>query len=766
MTIWRGEGGGGDATTDSEINFITSLTNSITADTALTSANAAATAALYDSFDDRYLGSKAAAPTLDNDGNVLIEGALYWNSVSYQMFVWSGVAWQQTFFSGTNVRSVVTATAGQTVVTVPTYTLSTNTIQVYVNGFKVISGTDYAETNTTSITFASGLTLGDEVEILIAQPFSIGTTSAEAVSYIPSGTLSSLTAQTAIDELASEKVQSTVLASTGGAALVGNTPSGTIAATTVQGAINEIVSDLASSNGSSLVGYLPSGTGAVAATAQSKLRESVSPKDFGAAGDGTTNDTAAFALLVASLQDGSVVDLLGKSYVVQSNAIVLTSKKRITFNGGGAKILRPSVDASAYWAMTFTGCVDCVVDGVEFDRSNSTHTGGYYKSGIYAQDCSNFVVRNCRFPDVYYGVYVLRSPYSQFLNNYCRGIADYSVGGDAAQTINNIMFYIADAAADTYSTSSHHSVCSNNVFCRVRGGVYNNGASYLTVENNVCDTTYDSALYSIGEGNVFVGNNIYNAGKDGIKVISTGSKSVISCNYIKGAGVIASDGGAYISTIGAGHSISGNVIEMFDPDIVPAKFPVGIVYKGSNVSISGNTIIGAGNLDTAGVTVIGIVCSTSGASISNASISGNNLSRLNWGIYIVSSSTYTIDTLSITGNVFKDCNTMAIALGGFSVAVGQLTYFNISSNIINGIGDGIRVYNASNGLIFGNDMKGPNTTYGVRGMENGDKINCWHNILDTFLVGLSFGASFTAIGTHVTIGTATTLKSITNEVPV
>lgn len=40
MTIFRGEGGGGDATTDSEINLITSLTNSITADKAITLAAA------------------------------------------------------------------------------------------------------------------------------------------------------------------------------------------------------------------------------------------------------------------------------------------------------------------------------------------------------------------------------------------------------------------------------------------------------------------------------------------------------------------------------------------------------------------------------------------------------------------------------------------------------------------------------------------------------------------------------------------------------
>lgn len=309
MTIWRGEGGGGDATTDSEINFITSLTNSIVENTATTTAAASATAALYDSFDDRYLGSKTAAPTLDNDGNSLISGALYWNSVSNQMFVWSGVAWQQTFFSGINARSVVTATAGQTVVTAPTYTLNNNTIQVYVNGFKVISGTDYTETSTTSITFASGLTLGDKVEIVVAQPFSVGTTSASSVSYIPSGTLSSLTAQDAIDELASEKVQNATLAA---------------------------------SSGSSLVGYLPSGTGAVASTVQTKLRESVSVKDFGAVGDGVTDDSAAIqsAIEAVRMVGGGVVNIPAGTFI--ANGLVLYSSISLVGAGSRSTFLKPN----------------------------------------------------------------------------------------------------------------------------------------------------------------------------------------------------------------------------------------------------------------------------------------------------------------------------------------------------------------------------------------------------------------------------------------
>jgi hypothetical protein len=51
--------------------------------------------------------------------------------------------------------------------------------------------------------------------------------------------------------------------------------------------------DLAGSGGSASIGFLQAGTGAVARTAQAKMRDVVSVKDFGATGDGVTDDTTA-----------------------------------------------------------------------------------------------------------------------------------------------------------------------------------------------------------------------------------------------------------------------------------------------------------------------------------------------------------------------------------------------------------------------------------------------------------------------------------------
>jgi len=52
------------------------------AETANTSAQSALTQVqtIYDTFDDRFLGAKSSNPSVDNDGNTLQDGALYWDT--------------------------------------------------------------------------------------------------------------------------------------------------------------------------------------------------------------------------------------------------------------------------------------------------------------------------------------------------------------------------------------------------------------------------------------------------------------------------------------------------------------------------------------------------------------------------------------------------------------------------------------------------------------------------------------------------------------
>ena len=138
MAIYRGPGGSGDATTDAASqatvattkaaeaaasasaasssattaateasNASTSATNSATSATAsassatasASSATAAASsatsaAASLDSFDDRYLGAKSSAPSTDNDGDALAEGAMYYDTGDDIIYVWNGTTWQ------------------------------------------------------------------------------------------------------------------------------------------------------------------------------------------------------------------------------------------------------------------------------------------------------------------------------------------------------------------------------------------------------------------------------------------------------------------------------------------------------------------------------------------------------------------------------------------------------------------------------------------------------------------------------------------------
>jgi len=72
------------------------------AQTAAEAAQVAAELAL-DSFDDVYLGAKASEPTLDNDGDALVEGALYYDTVIGSLRIFKSSAWFSLTDSGSGL---------------------------------------------------------------------------------------------------------------------------------------------------------------------------------------------------------------------------------------------------------------------------------------------------------------------------------------------------------------------------------------------------------------------------------------------------------------------------------------------------------------------------------------------------------------------------------------------------------------------------------------------------------------------------------------
>ena len=156
----------------------TSASNAATSEgNAATSASTASTAATnaansYDAFDDRYLGSKSSAPSVDNDGNALLTGALYWNSVGNVMYVYTGSSWAAagSAVNGTSERSVYTATSGQTTFSA---TYDVGYVDVYLNGAKLVATSDFTANDGVTVVLATGATTGDVIDIVAYAAFEL-----------------------------------------------------------------------------------------------------------------------------------------------------------------------------------------------------------------------------------------------------------------------------------------------------------------------------------------------------------------------------------------------------------------------------------------------------------------------------------------------------------------------------------------------------------------------------------------------------------------
>ena len=136
----------------SATNAAASATSAASAQSAAESARDSALAA-YDNFDDRYLGAKSSDPTVDNDGNALVAGALYFDTTSETMKVYTGSAWVAAYVSGTDFAALSGATFTGSV-TMPTVDINGGAIDG-----TIVGGSSAAAGTFTTLTASSDLTV-------------------------------------------------------------------------------------------------------------------------------------------------------------------------------------------------------------------------------------------------------------------------------------------------------------------------------------------------------------------------------------------------------------------------------------------------------------------------------------------------------------------------------------------------------------------------------------------------------------------------------
>jgi hypothetical protein len=310
------------------------------------------------------------------------------------------------------------------------------------------------------------------------------------------------------------------------------------------------------------VTYLPAGTGAVQTTVQTKLRESVSVKDFGAVGDGVTDDTAAIQAAINAADDGCLVFPKGTYKVTPvsgENYCLLVDSKTIQLEGHSAIISMPTTDVKQ--ALRLQSSDYCKVIGLRFQGSNTNGADG--GQGIFQLFESDFaMIENCVFE-----------------NTNCDGLA---VSTSEQVTITNCIF-------DNCSKSSLYvNNCSN---VTVTGNVIKNIGGH-TVSSNIVG----AGIQSSGNSDITItGNTVTDGLGIGIQCNNSTSappeRNIISANTIKGVSNPTNTG------VSGGINLTNGNLDKASGTVVTGNFvqACGIynyyIENHDGANISGNTSI-------------------------------------------------------------------------------------------------------------------------------------------------------------------------------
>jgi len=274
-------------------------------------------------------------------------------------------------------------------------------------------------------------------------------------------------------------------------------------------------SSLAASSGSSLIGFLQSGTGATARTAQAKMRDEVTVKDFGAVGDGATNDTAAFT---AAIKSGREVFVPAGSYNVTPMVFsgFLSSKLR----GAGRDSTKIYL-TTAGTAMTFSNCQWQQISDMSFYTTGVAQSLAGSNGIQFDTGSGNCVIERCNFYGfAVNGLSLIGTAIAPLSGSNVRDCYFLGNGGKQLYMYQNNDWWVTGCQFGSLSsyiathgsyldTSSEGTYSSNYHWSNTRGH-YQNACQDVAYLGNRFEINYqEGVVFNGGVDIVFNGNRVF-----------------------------------------------------------------------------------------------------------------------------------------------------------------------------------------------------------------------------------------------------------------
>jgi len=300
----------------------------------------------------------------------------------------------------------------------------------------------------------------------------------------------------------------------------------------VTGNSSGIYAAFAASNGASLVGYTQGSTGSVTTTVQSKLREIVSVKDFGAVGDGVTDDTTAFQSAVNSLSSvGGTVFVPSGSYLIGQISWV---KDGVTIAGdavsGSRLALKNNVNDSMFKIGDggTTSIGNTTIKNLYLSGNKANQTAGH---GVYSWGNVLTSVIDCNIVNFKQaGIYATNGAGVDY---YGRASGNYITGCDLAG------IYLTGGV---YSYGILGNVISGCGKSPANGaGIFINANDTHRILGNLFDENENGITLSAASDITIVGNQFENQDRSSVLLFAGSTRNVISGNSILNSGLELTD---------------------------------------------------------------------------------------------------------------------------------------------------------------------------------------------------------------------------------